>query len=95
MIVSNNLKLNTLDKTYNVFSNKIVSVDDKNKETKVDDSIKNDINLNLNNLNNKENISSSADINKLLSSVKFNIENGDNVDLFNSSSITNISDLLD
>lgn len=94
MIVSNNLKLNTIDKTYNVFSNKIISIDEKNKETKIDDSVKNDINLKLNNINKEEKVSDNTDINALLASVKSNIENGDTASLFNSSDITNISDLL-
>ncbi|MCQ2978965.1 MAG: hypothetical protein MJ245_04110 [Clostridia bacterium] len=93
MEISNNVNLNSIDKAYNVFTkdtNQIAKTnDEKIKEEKL---INNDINFNYNKINETEKVN--QDVNSLLSSIKSSIENGANTDIFNSSRINNISDLL-
>lgn len=93
MEISNNVNLNSIDKAYNVFTkdtNQIAKTnDEKIKEEKL---INNDINFNYNKINETEKVN--QDVNSLLSSIKSSIESGANTDIFNSSRINNISDLL-
>ncbi|MCQ2910826.1 MAG: hypothetical protein MJ244_01435 [Clostridia bacterium] len=96
MEINNNINLNSIDKTYNVFvtDKNIIKENDKEEKNSLNEkTINNDINFNLNKIDNKvEN--EIPDINALLSSIKSGFENGANADIFKAQGTSNISNLF-
>ena len=97
MVPINNVSINTLDKSYNVFSSKEI---DKtlveSNQTNEEKTIEENINFNINSLeiSDNERINTKTDLETVLKNVKSNIENLSSFDIYTSSLSSKALELL-